>query len=135
MEVEAHHAGNTLTANCKTGFSLLDSHVCSLDASVTPSVNLSIPTPVPAPLENELMSAKGTVQKRRSPMPALEDTRSEKRQKRDVEDQSSFVDSTNLASNCMCCPCPLFAYLLSSNASSRRCLHCVLRPERKERRF
>ncbi|ETW86725.1 hypothetical protein HETIRDRAFT_306016 [Heterobasidion irregulare TC 32-1] len=99
MEVEAHHAGNTLTANCKTGFSLLNLHVCSLDASVTPSVNLSIPTPVPAPLENELMSAKGTVQKRRSPMPALEDTRSEKRQRRDVEDQSSFVDSTNLASN------------------------------------
>lgn len=31
MEVESHWKGNELMTNCKTGFSLLEHHVCSLD--------------------------------------------------------------------------------------------------------
>lgn len=31
MEVESHWKGNELMTSCKTGFSLLEHHVCSLD--------------------------------------------------------------------------------------------------------
>jgi transducin (beta)-like 1 len=37
LEVESHWRNDELTTKCKTGFSLLESHVCSLDASAPKS--------------------------------------------------------------------------------------------------
>jgi len=43
LEVESHWRNDELTTSCKAGFSLLDPHVCSLDASATRSAQSGTP--------------------------------------------------------------------------------------------
>jgi transducin (beta)-like 1 len=44
MEVESHWKGNELMTNCKTGFSLLEHHVCSLEEPQAKSTMAEEPT-------------------------------------------------------------------------------------------
>ena len=46
MEVESHWKGNELMTNCKTGFSLLEHHVCSLDELQTTSTSVDESTAI-----------------------------------------------------------------------------------------
>ena len=86
MEVEAHWRGNNdMTGNCTTGFSLLETHVCSLNPGAKPTVKLSANsavTPVimapPSALVSELSDA---VQKRKASTPVAEEGHPDKRQR------------------------------------------------------
>ncbi|KAI0066419.1 WD40 repeat-like protein [Artomyces pyxidatus] len=95
MEVEAHWRGNDLTANCTTGFSLLESHVCSLNpAAVKPTANLP-PVPVLDPKPHPLPAIEriDSAQKRKASTPITEDARSEKRLKSDTEGGDSAIET------------------------------------------
>lgn len=65
-EVEAHWRGNALTKNCKSRFSLLDKHVCSLDPAISP---VTIIQPLPT-LDIPPVSLNG---KRKAATPGPED--------------------------------------------------------------
>jgi transducin (beta)-like 1 len=87
-EVEAHWRGNNdMTGNCTTGFSLLETHVCSLNPSIKPTVKLSAnPTPVPiiaGPQPASASEPSDSTQKRKASTPVAEEEHSEKRQKMD----------------------------------------------------
>ncbi|KAH7914745.1 WD40-repeat-containing domain protein [Hygrophoropsis aurantiaca] len=89
-EVEAHWKGDSLSNNCKTGFSLLEPHVCSLDVSAT--VPLA-PTAISSALADHSLKANGDVGvKRKSSTPSTEEGRVEKRPRKDVGDKSISMD-------------------------------------------
>jgi transducin (beta)-like 1 len=106
-EVEAHWRGNNdMTGNCTTGFSLLETHACSLNPSIKPTVKLSA-NPTPAPIIPGSHSAlasepSDSAQKRKASTPDGEEGHSEKRQKIDeannveVEEKNSDGASTLL---------------------------------------
>ena len=85
IEVESHWRGDAMTTNCQTGFSLLETHVCSLDP---PTSKLNPPTLSDAP-EKEAVKANGTIvdpTAKRKASPHSTDGQAEKRPKRDQED-------------------------------------------------
>jgi transducin (beta)-like 1 len=101
-EVEAHWRGNDdMTGNCTTGFSLLETHVCSLNPSIKPTVKLSgNPPSVPVATGIQLTSEcepSDSTQKRKASTP-VEEGHSDKRQRTDeannvgVEDKN--IDGT-----------------------------------------
>jgi transducin (beta)-like 1 len=95
MEVEAHWRGTSLTANCKTGFSLLDSHVCSLDPHLKPTVVLSTATASPIDKQTapaRLVERYDLTQKRKASTPLVEELRNDKRQRKDAEAASVVVE-------------------------------------------
>ncbi|KAF9011057.1 WD40-repeat-containing domain protein [Cyathus striatus] len=55
LEMESHWRGDSITTNCKTGFSLLEPHVCSVDAQAVKSApvvsNVSNPDAMPTSTE------------------------------------------------------------------------------------
>lgn len=97
-EVEAHWKGDSFARNCKSAFSLLERHVCSIDPN---------PTALLAPQQtgepNVAMLAGETSSKRKSLSPSTEDGRAEKRARKEVEDNHVVmaIDGTPIAlDNC-----------------------------------
>ncbi len=75
-----------MTGNCTTGFSLLETHICSLNPSIKPTVKLS-GKPASVPVITELQSASecepsDSTQKRKASTP-VEEGHSDKRQRTD----------------------------------------------------
>ncbi|KAI0295001.1 WD40-repeat-containing domain protein [Russula brevipes] len=108
-EVEAHWRGsNDMTGNCTTGFSLLETHVCSLNPTIKPTVKLSAnPAPVPviaAPQSASVSEPSDSAQKRKASTPLAEEGQSDKRQRTDeanngeVEEKNADVSVTRRAS-------------------------------------
>lgn len=89
-EVEAHWRGNTLTTNCKSPFSLLEHHVCSLDPTLPPSVHFNPPpaAEIPAVYTNGL-----NAEKRKASTPASEEAPKEKRARTEDMDVDSVTSS------------------------------------------
>ena len=72
-----------MTGNCTTGFSLLETHVCSLNPRIKPTVKLSA-NPTPTPIIPALASEPSdSAQKRKASTPDGEEGHSEKRQRTD----------------------------------------------------
>jgi transducin (beta)-like 1 len=91
VEVEAHWKGDAMTTNCKTGFSLLEPHLCSLDTKP----KSTHPPPLPAvrekaPEQNAKINGDAGT-KRKAEAPSAADGHVEKRAKRTPEDME--VDS------------------------------------------
>jgi transducin (beta)-like 1 len=84
-EVEAHWRGNNdMTGNCGTGFTLLETHVCSLNPSINPTVKLSAnPASFAALPGPQSASTADSVQKRKASTPVAEEGHSDKRQRTD----------------------------------------------------
>ncbi|KAI0308326.1 WD40 repeat-like protein [Multifurca ochricompacta] len=99
-EVEAHWRGNNdMTGNCTTGFSLLETHVCSLNPNVKPTVKLSSSNPASAPVIMAPPSASASehseaTQKRKASTPVAEEGHLDKRQ-RTAEADSMEVEEKN----------------------------------------
>jgi transducin (beta)-like 1 len=74
-----------MTGNCTTGFSLLDTHVCSLNPGAKPTVKLSanyVPTPaIMAPPSASASELSDAAQKRKASTPAAEEGHPDKRQR------------------------------------------------------
>jgi transducin (beta)-like 1 len=87
LEVESHWKGDAaLTSNCKSGFSLLEPHVCSLEPQkklaqlpAAPHISINVPEPK---INGTIIEPNG---KRKSSPVAIEGP-TEKRAKRDQED-------------------------------------------------
>ncbi|TFY79704.1 hypothetical protein EWM64_g4308 [Hericium alpestre] len=96
-EVETHWRGNAMTTDCKAGFSLLDSHVCSADvAGKIPSTSAA-PVPTPAPLLRDVAMARldlgDAAQKRKASTPATDDGRTDKRFRKDREVETPMQET------------------------------------------
>lgn len=93
-EVEAHWKGDSFAKNCKSSFSLLEHHICSIDPNPT-----TLLAPQQAGESNIAMLAGETGSKRKSISPSTEDGRSEKRARKEVEDNHAAmaVDGTSVA--------------------------------------
>lgn len=90
VEVEAHWKRDSM-ANCKAGFSLLESHICSLDPKAKPIQ--APPRPVvreEAPEQNVKLNGDASI-KRKAEAPSAGDGPVEKRARRTPEDME--VDS------------------------------------------
>ena len=95
-----------MTGNCTTGFSLLETHVCSLNPTIKPTLKLSAnPTPVPTiPGSHPALASEpsDSAQKRKASTPDGEEGHSEKRQRTDeannveVEEKNPDCASTLL---------------------------------------
>jgi len=76
-----------MTGNCTTGFSLLETHVCSLNPSIKPTLKLSAnPTHTPTiPGSHSALASEpsDSAQKRKASTPDGEEGHSEKRQRTD----------------------------------------------------
>ncbi|KAI0003805.1 WD40 repeat-like protein [Russula compacta] len=103
-EVEAHWRGNNdMTGNCTTGFSLLETHVCSLNPSIKPTVKLSANpatgtasvSVIPGLRSATASEPSDSAQKRKASTPVAEEGPSEKRQKTD-EANNLEVEEKNL---------------------------------------
>jgi hypothetical protein len=103
-----------MTGNCTTGFSLLETHVCSLNPSLKPTVNLSANSAsVPALMAAQSASAqeRSGSQKRKASTPVAEERHLDKRQRTaeldniDVEEKNPDGPSTSL--HCICVGPPL----------------------------
>jgi transducin (beta)-like 1 len=109
IEVEAHWKGDSMTANCKTGFSLLEHHVCSLDPKAPPKPKPPPPRPIPAVPAKVVAEANGSTdagakRKASTPSTSTDDGRAEKRPRRDADDMDveptySSSLSASLSSN------------------------------------
>lgn len=89
-EVEAHWKGDSFAKNCKSGFSLLERHVCSVDSH--PAVLLAPQKPAGL---NTATLVVDTGTKRKSSSPSTEDGRAEKRARKEVEENHAVaVDGT-----------------------------------------
>jgi transducin (beta)-like 1 len=96
-EVEAHWRGNNdMTGNCTAGFSLLETHVCSLNPDAKPTVKLSAnsaTTPVimapPSALVSELSDA---AQKRKASTPVAEGHPDKRQRTAEVESVIEVVE-------------------------------------------
>ncbi|KAH0838128.1 WD40 repeat-like protein [Lanmaoa asiatica] len=80
-EVEAHWKGDSFAKNCKSSFSLLERHVCSIDPNAT-----TLLAPQQPGESSSAMLAGETGIKRKSITPSTEDGRAEKRARREAED-------------------------------------------------
>ena len=96
LEVESHWKGDDLTSNCKSSFSLLEPHVCSLEPPkklvqlpAAPHIPINVPEPK---INGTIIEPNG---KRKSSPVAIEGP-TEKRTKRNQEDMD--VDNS---SECM----------------------------------
>ncbi|KAH9965120.1 WD40-repeat-containing domain protein [Lactifluus volemus] len=102
-EVEAHWRGNNdMIGNCTTGFSLLETHVCSLNPNLKPTVNLSASSAsIPAMMAAQSVTAseRSDSQKRKASTPVVEESHVDKRQRTaeldnvDVEEKNPDVSS------------------------------------------
>ncbi|KAF8079015.1 WD40 repeat-like protein [Lyophyllum atratum] len=101
LEVESHWKGDALTNNCKSGFSLLEPHVCSLEAIPEKPVQIT-PAPV-TPIDTSMKPAKANgppvdaaLKRKDSPTTAATEGPAEKRAKKDPDDMDidSSSDST-----------------------------------------
>jgi transducin (beta)-like 1 len=81
VEVEAHWKGDAMTTNCKTGFSLLEQHVCSLDTKA----NATNPPPRPSPTATVAKVNGDAGTKRKADGQSAEDGHVEKRARRTPE--------------------------------------------------
>ncbi|KIJ21972.1 hypothetical protein PAXINDRAFT_165294 [Paxillus involutus ATCC 200175] len=88
-EVEAHWKGDSLAKNCKSGFSLLDRHMCAVDPNAMP-----LPASHQSGESNTLKVSAETGAKRKSSTPSTEDGRAEKRARKEVvnHDTAMAVD-------------------------------------------
>ncbi len=91
-EVEAHWRGNAMTSNCKSSFSLLERHMCSLDSNLPPTVTFQPPptTEIPPPYIN---GSNGTAEKRKASPSAAEELPREKRARTEEMDVDSVASS------------------------------------------
>jgi hypothetical protein len=98
-----------MTGNCTTGFSLLETHVCSLNPSLKPTVNLSANSAsVPAIMaaQSALISEHSDSQKRKASTPVVEESHLDKRQRTaeldnmDVEEKKP--DGMSAFLHCIC---------------------------------
>lgn len=96
VEVEAHWKADAMTTNCKTGFSLLETHVCSLDPKAKSSSVHKLATTTTARSNEQTNGDPGN--KRKADEPTKEDTPLEKRAKRNADDMD--VDSTTTPAEC-----------------------------------
>jgi hypothetical protein len=100
VEVEAHWKGDAMTTNCKTGFSLLEPHICSLD----PKAKSVHPPPRPVARDKEpeqtlkVNGEAGT--KRKADPPSAEDGHVEKRARRTPEAMDVDKVIPNVARKC-----------------------------------
>ncbi|KAF7965181.1 hypothetical protein HWV62_45252 [Athelia sp. TMB] len=87
VEVEAHWKGDAMTTGCKSGFSLLETHVCSIDPKGK-APNPPIRTSVIREKEPESATkANGdSGSKRKADVPATDKGHAEKRAKRSPDD-------------------------------------------------
>jgi transducin (beta)-like 1 len=94
LEVESHWKGDALTSNCKSGFSLLDPHVCSLEPpkklTQLPATPV-IPISVAEPRTNGIITEPNG---KRKSSPVIIEGPTEKRAKRDQEDMA--IDTSSL---------------------------------------
>ena len=91
LEVESHWKGDSLTANCKSRFSLLEPHVCSLELpSDEPLVHAAAPPPSDliskTSKTNGVPASEPGTKRKSSPTAALKEGPAEKRQKSTSED-------------------------------------------------
>lgn len=84
-EVEAHWRSDSLATNCKASFSLLEHHVCSVDAE-EPSESTRINGQL-----GSLNVAGDSVNKRKSATPFSADGRVEKRARKETEEKESAM--------------------------------------------
>ncbi|KAH8990194.1 WD40 repeat-like protein [Lactarius hatsudake] len=85
-EVEAHWRGNNdMTGNCTAGFSLLETHICSLNPGAKPTVKLPVNSAVTplimAPPSASVTELSDAAQKRKASTPVAEEGHPDKRQK------------------------------------------------------
>ena len=92
-EVEAHWRGNAMTTNCKTNFSLLERHVCSLDPTLPASVSFNPPPAMEIPIMYTNGANGTTAEKRKASTPASEEGPKEKRVRTDDMDVDSVTSS------------------------------------------
>lgn len=73
-----------MIGNCTTGFSLLETHVCSLNPNLKPTVNLSASSAsIPAMMapQSTTASERSDSQKRKASTPVVEESHVDKRQR------------------------------------------------------
>ncbi len=98
VEVESHWKPNS-QENCKTSFSLLEPHVCSLEPNVPPSMPFIPVHPAPPKnngVVNDVLDANA---KRKADTPNGDDIRAEKRAK---TDEDKRAECASLLSLCLC---------------------------------
>jgi len=91
LEVESHWKGDSLTANCKSRFSLLEPHVCSLEPpSDEPLVHTTALPPsdliTKTSKANGVAASESGAKRKSSPTATLKEGPAEKRQKSTSED-------------------------------------------------
>lgn len=106
LEVESHWKGDTLTANCKTSFSLLEPHVCSLDPSANSKTGYQHDNSAEQGGSEPLYKPNGTTidattVKRKASTPSTDDGRVDKRVRREADDMD--VDSITPVPECGFC--------------------------------
>lgn len=100
VEVEAHWKGDSMTTNCKSGFSLLETHVCSLDTKVQapkPPIRSTVireKEPESTPQTNGDAGSK-----RKADAPSTDNGHADKRAKRSPEDMD--VDPPPAIAECV----------------------------------
>lgn len=87
-----------MTGNCTTGFSLLETHICSLNPSIKPTIKLSGNPPsipvVTGPQSASECEPSESTQKRKASTP-VEEAHSDKRQRTD-EANNAGVEEKNI---------------------------------------
>lgn len=101
VEVEAHWKGDALTTNCKTGFSLLEPHICSVEPKAKSTRPLTQPPVQEKDIEQTTKTNGDAGVKRKADGPSTEDARVEKRARRTPEDMA--VDPMILPADRGCC--------------------------------
>lgn len=89
LEVESHWKKDHLATNCKAGFSLLDHHVCSLEATPNGKHNLFAENfdTTPSKVPEQLSKLNGSDPKRKASTPSTDDVGPpEKRTRREQEE-------------------------------------------------
>lgn len=113
LEVESHWKGDTLMSNCKSRFSLLEPHVCSVEP---PKRNALLPPPASTDIVMKSPKTNGATveaagKRKTSPSAAMGDGPAEKRAKKDPDDME-------LDSSSECKPVQFLAFLRSRPPSS-----------------
>lgn len=115
LEVESHWKGDALTSNCKSGFSLLQPHVCSLEPPkkvaqlpATPIMPISVPEPK---VNGTIIEPNG----KRKSSPVTIEAPTEKRARRDQEEMD--VDSSECMVNIFFVTLLLIQVSVSENES------------------
>ncbi|KAG5639567.1 hypothetical protein H0H81_012238 [Sphagnurus paluster] len=97
IEVESHWKAGALANNCKSGFSLLEPHVCSLETSnptiqITPLPDI-LDTSAPKPPPANGASLDAPPKRKESPTSAPTEGPAEKRTKRDPDDMDLDISA------------------------------------------